>query len=118
MAQNNKKSIISYLIRLMKHVFKWLSEPDKQSKSWENSIVNSRENINKLQLDKPSLNDDFLKSKWDKSQKTAKKEAENEMKQPTDINNLTWKQVFEDKYKLETKHRKKEEGKNKKKDEK
>ena len=101
MAQNQSKSIISYLIRLMKHIFKWFAEPEKKSRSCENSIDDSRKKINKIQNDKPSLNDDILKENWEKAQEKAKQQAEKEMKKKSDIDNLTWKQVFDDDYEID-----------------
>ena len=101
MAQNKNKSIISYLIRLMKYIFKWFAEPNKQSNSWKNSIDDSRDKIKKIQKKKPSLNDDYLKKNWEKAQEKAKQQAEKEMKKKSDIDNLTWKQVFDDDYEID-----------------
>lgn len=42
MAQKDKKAVISFLIRLMKHIIKWIAQPNKRSKSWKSSIDNSR----------------------------------------------------------------------------
>ena len=82
------------------HIIKWKSQKERRGNSWKNSIKNSRRQISDIQSEKPSLNAEFLKKNWDKTFDKAKKKAEKEMKQKTDISNLTWKDVFTSKYTL------------------
>ena len=84
----------------MMHIIKWNSQENKRTNSWRKSIDNSREGISKEQKKRPSLNDEFLKKKWDKTFDKAKKEAETEMEQKSKITELTWKEVFINKYTL------------------
>ena len=45
-----------------------------------------------------SLTDDFLKSEWENTLKKAKSEAEEEMSQKTELDALSWDDVFKKKY--------------------
>jgi Domain of unknown function DUF29 len=98
MSQKEEHALGSYLEKLMMHIIKWKTQIGKRSKSWINTINNARKKIKELQEDKPSLTDSWIESIWEKAFKAAKKEAEGEMKQKTDIENLTWQEVFEDRY--------------------
>lgn len=100
MSSKNKKSILSYLKVLMLHIIKWKSQEEKRSNSWKNSIKNSRKKIDDIQIESPSLNEDFLLENWDKTFDKAKKEAEGEMKKKSKISGLNWKEVFTNKYTL------------------
>ncbi len=98
MANKKNKSILSHLKNLMLHIIKWNTQEEKRGSSWKRSIDNSKKEIKNVQAKQPSLNDDFLKKNWDKTFDKAKNKAEKEMKQKTSINNLTWKEVFFNKY--------------------
>jgi Domain of unknown function DUF29 len=98
MSQKENNSLMSYLEKLMMHIIKWKSQPEKRSRSWIDTITETRKQIKKLQKKKPSLTDSWIRSIWDDIFGKAKIEAEKEMKKPTDIQNLTWKEVFVDQY--------------------
>ena len=100
MAKKDRNAILSYLENLMMHIIKWKSQEKKRSNSWKNSINFSKKEIDNLQNKKPSLNDEFLKKNWDKTFDKVKKKAEDEMKQKSKITELTWKEVFINKYTL------------------
>jgi hypothetical protein len=55
MARNEERALESYLIVLVKHLLKYRYEADKISGSWEASVENSRERIERLLLRSPSL---------------------------------------------------------------
>ena len=82
------------------HIIKWLSQEEKQSNSWRDTINNSRDRIDEIQANNPSLNDEFIKQNWDKAFDKAKKEAEKEMDKKSGITSLTWKEVLINKYTL------------------
>jgi Domain of unknown function DUF29 len=98
MGQKEKNSLMSHLKTLMMHIIKWKSQAEKRSGSWIDSINETRKQIKKLQEEKPSLTDSWIQSVWDDIFGKAKKEAENEMQQKSPIENLSWKEVFVDKY--------------------
>lgn len=100
MAQNLRNALLSFHVRLMKHIIKWYLQPQKRAASWEVSIKNSREMIKRIKKKKPSLNDNFIKSHWDTIFETAKSETIEEIKQSTDLESLAWDQVFDDEYEL------------------
>jgi Domain of unknown function DUF29 len=100
MPQNEKNGLANYLANLMMHIIKWKSQPQKRSKSWIDSIKNARRQIAEAQKDKPSLTDSYILTLWEKAFKKAKKEAEKQMKKDTDLQNLSWKEVFVDQYVL------------------
>jgi Domain of unknown function DUF29 len=98
MAQSDKNSLRNYLIRLMWHIIKWYTQPWARSKSWYNSIQDSRKQIEELLAEYPTmfrLIDGMISAAF----KKAKKKAEGEIK--TQITELSRKQLFEDDYKLE-----------------
>jgi Domain of unknown function DUF29 len=97
---NEKDSLLSYLANLMMHIIKWKSQPKKRTPSWKRSIDNARIQMADIQKKKPSLTKKVIESIWAKAFKKAKREAEKEMDQPTKIQNLSWKEVFEDSYDL------------------
>ncbi len=82
----------------MEHIIKWLSQPDKKSGSWKNSIKGAQEKIEKLRTEHPSIPDSFIEENWDKAFKIATKEAEKEMGKKSTVDKLTWDQVFNTKY--------------------
>lgn len=98
MSNKQRKSILSYLKLAMQHIIKWNTQPDKRSNSWIISINKSRTHIKKIQKEKPSLSDEFLKNNWDDTLKKAITDAEKEMQQKAENKKLTWKEVFEKKY--------------------
>jgi hypothetical protein len=101
MANSSRKAMLSQLIRLMLHVIKWQIQPEKQSRSWRNSIKNARFEIQTLQEFSPSLNANYIVSIWEKALKQAKEQAEDETDISTNqIENLTWEEVFEKIYEL------------------
>ncbi len=100
MANRDRNAILSHLRNLMMHIIKWKSQEQKRSNSWGNTIRNSRKGIKKVQKKKPSLNDKFLNNNWGEIFNEAKKEAEKEMTEKSKVKNLTWKEVFINKYTL------------------
>ena len=100
MAKKDRNAILSYLKNLMMHIIKWKSQENKQSNSWKKSIDFSKKKIIDLQNNNPSLNDEFLKKNWDKTFDKATKKAENEMEPKSKITELTWKEIFINKYTL------------------
>ncbi len=98
MANKDRNAILSHLKNLMMHIIKWKSQEQKRSRSWRDTINNSKERIKRSQNKTSSLNNEFLKKNWDKTFEKAKKEAEKEMKEKSKIKNLTWREVFFNKY--------------------
>ena len=102
MARAEKRAIRSQLIRLMAHIIKWRIQPEKRARSWAATILNARNEIEAEQEYSPSLNRQHVEEIWEKSLKQAKKEAETETGISTkDILELSWDEVFEEKYMLE-----------------
>jgi Domain of unknown function DUF29 len=100
MAQKEKNELLSHLKTLMMHIIKWKTQIQKRSRSWFNTITFTRNKIEELQKDKPTLTDSWIESNWEKTFEKAKKEAEDEMKQKSPIENLSWKEVFADQLRL------------------
>lgn len=93
-----KRALRSQLIRLMLHIIKWKTQPEKQTRSWTASIYNAREEIQDLQQETPSLTDAVIKELWAKSFLAAKLAAEGEMNKDASLTTLTWEEVFEESY--------------------
>ena len=98
MGRSEKRGVSSQLTRLMLHVIKWKCQPEKRSASWVISIRSARREIAESQQEMPSLNRDFLNSIWDKCFVAAKQDARDEMGKKAEIANLSWDEVFEQKY--------------------
>ena len=98
LARSEKRALKSQLIRLMVHVIKWQSQPERQSRSWAATIYNAREEIADIQEEIPSLTHSVILEIWDKSFRTAKREAEGEMNQSSPVLELSWQEVFEEPY--------------------
>jgi hypothetical protein len=96
----DKRALKSHLIRLMVHVIKWHTQPQKRSRSWRATINNARREIADIQEDTPSLNRSAIEAIWDDSFDAAVEEAEGEMNQESELKSVSWGQLFEDKYEI------------------
>ncbi len=101
MSRSERQALKSQLIRLMMHIIKWKTQPEKRSRSWIITIFDARDAIEESQEEMPSLNRDFIESLWDQAFIKAKRKAEAEMNCKSSISSLTWKEVFEHDYLLD-----------------
>jgi hypothetical protein len=90
------------LVRLMMHIIKWQVQPERRSRRWRNSIVNARTEIARIQRRVMSLNRAVILSDWDELTEVARREAEGETNLDIAPRALTWHEVFEAEYRLET----------------
>ncbi len=102
MSKQARRSVQSQLIRLMKHIIKWKVQPERRSVSWAVSIVNARYEISEAQEYEPSITDEVIRGMWERAFKQAKKEAELEMQKKSTIDALSWDEVFNDNYDLQS----------------
>ncbi|MDD2723723.1 MAG: DUF29 domain-containing protein [Methylovulum sp.] len=100
LSRSEKRALKSQLIRLMKHIIKWQTQPDYHSRSWVATIQNARAEICDIQEETPSLNNEVIKQLWGACLSLAIVEAEDEMHQETNIAELSWEDVFERNYLL------------------
>lgn len=98
MGRSEKRAVSSQLTRLMLHIIKWNCQPEKRSASWVISIRSARREIANSQEEMPSLNQDFLRSIWDKCFADAKQDARDEMSKRVELKALSWSEVFEQTY--------------------
>jgi hypothetical protein len=98
MSKQARRSVQSQLIRLMKHIIKWKLQPERRSVSWAVSIVNARYEISEAQEYEPSITDEVIRGMWERAFKQAKKEAELEMQKKSNIDALSWDEVFHESY--------------------
>jgi hypothetical protein len=101
LARSDKRALKSQLGRLMVHIIKWLSQPDRRSRSWRASIRNARREIAAIQEDTPSLNRAVFEAIWPGCWEAAQEEAEAEMNHESVVQQLSWAVVFETEYELE-----------------
>ncbi|MBI4751156.1 MAG: DUF29 domain-containing protein [Acidobacteria bacterium] len=99
LGRSEKRALKSQLIRLMAHIIKWKTQPEKRSRSWVATIGNAREEIADIQEETPSLTNDVVREMWGKCFQAAKRDAEAEMNQETLLSELSWGDVFEAEYK-------------------
>jgi Domain of unknown function DUF29 len=100
LSRSEKRALKSQLIRLMKHIIKWQIQPNYRTRSWVASIHNARSEIEDIQEETPSLNNKVIEQLWDNCLATAIIEAEDEMRQDTQVGALSWQEVFEQSYSL------------------
>lgn len=98
LSRSDKRALKSQLVRLMLHIIKWKSQPEKRSFSWLASINGAREEIKDIQEETPSLTNQVIQDMWDKCLQIAIRDAQGEMNKKTDIKVLSWQEVFEDNY--------------------
>ena len=98
MARRYKDALASHLVVLMPHVIKWNIQPQYRSKSWRNSINESRRQIEAIQEHSPSLNENFIHEIWKKCLKRSIQKAEDEIDLKSTVNQLSWQEVFEQEY--------------------
>lgn len=101
MSIRDKRALKSQLERLMLHIIKWESQPEKRSVSWVRGIYQARDEIENLQEDIPSFTDDTIRSFWDYCFNKAHRGAIREMrKKKSVVESLSWEDVFEKEYSL------------------
>jgi Domain of unknown function DUF29 len=98
LARAEKRALRRQLIRLMMHVIKWKTQPERRSRSWRASINSARREIEEIQEETPSLTRAVIKAMWDRCFRAAKEDAEGEMNRKPAVEKLTWAQVFEQEY--------------------
>jgi uncharacterized protein DUF29 len=99
LGRSEKRALKSHLTRLMAHIIKWKTQPEKQSRSWVATIYNAREEIKDIQEETPSITDKLIEEIWRKCFQAAKREAEADMNRDSSIADLSWEEVFEEEYK-------------------
>lgn len=100
LGRSEKRALKSQLVRLMAHIIKWQTQPDRRSYGWVASIYNAREEIADIQGETPSLTDDVIRDMWEECLRAAIREAEGEMSHKTAVLSLSWDDVFEEEYEL------------------
>ncbi|SJM96538.1 DUF29 domain-containing protein [Crenothrix polyspora] len=98
LSRSEKRALKSQMVRLMLHIIKWQSQPERRSLSWVASIRDAREEIADIQEETPSLNDNAIKELWDKVFIIAKRDAQAEMSKKSNVTSLSWQAVFDDDY--------------------
>lgn len=76
--KSSKREIYSYLVVLLAHLLKWQYQVKERSGSWEASIANSRNGIERVIKDQPSLKNywgEILEQAYTEAKKWAAKET-------------------------------------------
>src|SRR5262245_12862607 len=100
LARSDKRALKSHLIRLMTHVLKWHTQPERRSRSWRATIRNARREIADIQEDTPSLNRAAIEALWASCLETAREDAAADMDQEPSLTSLSWDDAFEADYEL------------------
>jgi prophage DNA circulation protein len=79
LSRSEKRALKSQLVKLMLHIIKWQSQPERRSLSWIASIKDAREEIADIQEETPSLNNNVIEELWNKVFIIAKRDAQAEM---------------------------------------
>lgn len=102
LSRSEKRALKSQLVRLMLHIIKWHSQSERRGWSWVASIKDARDEIADIQEENPSLNDAVIESLWEKAFAMAKRDAQAEMGKRSDVQGLSWQEVFVDDYELDS----------------
>lgn len=97
LSRADKRALKSQLIRLMVHIIKWKTQPEKRTPSWVYSIESARMEIQDLLADEPSLKS-YLDILPDELFAKAKKLAEAEMNVKSEVTELTEEELFDYEY--------------------
>lgn len=98
LGRSEKRALKSHLVRLMAHIIKWQTQPERRSYSWVATIYSAREEIRDIQTETPSLTDEVLREMWERCFLMAKREAEGDMNLAAAMTALSWHDVFEELY--------------------
>jgi hypothetical protein len=101
LGRSEKRALKSQLIRLMSHVLKWKTQPERRSYGWVATICSAREEIADIQAETPSLTKEAIREMWEASLRVATRDAEGEMNQRSNVSSLSWHEVFEDEYEID-----------------
>jgi hypothetical protein len=85
----------------MLHIVKWRTQPERRSLSWVASIEDARDEIADIREETPSLNEQVVRDLWAKAFVIAKRDAMAEMGRGTDVETLTWDDLFATTYSLD-----------------
>ena len=94
LSRADRRALKSHLVRLMAHVIKWQTQPQKRSRRWAATIRSARTAIQDIQEDTPSLTDDVIRAMWDSCFESAKDQAESELDEEVTVASLLWDEVF------------------------
>ncbi|HYN79495.1 MAG TPA: DUF29 domain-containing protein [Lamprocystis sp. (in: g-proteobacteria)] len=95
LSRSERRALKSQLVRLMLHLIKWQTQPERRSLSWIASIENARDEIADIRDETPSVSDQVINDLWTKAFVIAKREAETEPGRGSGIAALRWHEVFE-----------------------
>lgn len=101
LSRSDKRALKSHLTRLMAHVIKWQTQPEKRSRGWRATIRSARRDIVGIQEDTPSLTRTVIEGMWQNCLEAAQEDAEGDMNQQAATPSLTWEEVFEKDYDIE-----------------
>lgn len=97
---SDNRALKSQLIRLLMHIIKWKSQPERRSRIWVATIYNARREIRDIQKETPSLNKRVISDMWDDCLNAAILDTEGEMNKLSEVSALSWQDVFEAEYKI------------------
>jgi hypothetical protein len=100
MSKIDRRAVKSHLVILMMHIIKWKTQEHQRSRSWTRTIRNARREIREIQESTPSIPNEIIRGYWDKAFVEARADAEDEMEQRTNVEHLTWQEVFDEEYVL------------------
>lgn len=103
LSRSDARALRSHLVRLMQHVIKWQTQPQRRSQSGVATIAIQRQEIADLQAENPRFTKAYIQERlWDRCVQLAVKEVERDMNQAIPATpTLSWDDVFETDYQLD-----------------
>jgi hypothetical protein len=100
LSKQARREMRSQLVRLMTHVIKWKSQPERRSKSWVLTILNARDEIDEIREETPSITEAVIRETWDRCFVKATRNAEYQMRRRATVAELSWDDLFKADYRL------------------
>ncbi|NJN67297.1 MAG: DUF29 domain-containing protein [Chloroflexaceae bacterium] len=97
LGRSERRALKSQLVRLVTHVIKWKEQPERRTSSWVYTIESARMEIADLLEEEPSLRPQ-LPDLLSRVQQQGQRLAEAEMQQPAKMGEVSWQELFEDRY--------------------
>ncbi len=98
LGKSDERELRSRLTVWMMHIFKWYTKPPG-TKSWRLTIRTQRQELMALRESTPRFTQRFIEERyWQRCVQEARDNAAEEMDLPVTCNDLTWEEVFEQRY--------------------
>jgi len=101
--KSEQREVLWKLRDLMTHVLLGISVPQKRTRKWNLELFQMRNEFEDNREDVDFLDDNYIKSIWNRAFQIAKENVEILANKTLEINLITWKEIFEKEYSYQRK---------------